>query len=86
MKIEEYLEKTGFAFMQVSYKLLFNHVKLIIRFISDVTDSSEFRYLFRFCTDILHFRMKESAKYYQDLLNEKEGVKGRPVRLVIMNI
>ena len=41
MKIEEYLEKTGFAFMQVSYKLLFNHVKLIIRFISDVTDSSD---------------------------------------------
>ena len=30
--------------------------------------------------------MKESEKYYLDLLNEKEGVKGRPVRLVIMNI
>ena len=41
MKIEEYLEKTGFAFMQVSYNLLFNHVQLIIRFIPDVTDSSD---------------------------------------------
>ena len=40
MKIEEYLEKTGFAFMQVN-KLLLNHVTLIIRFISDVTDSSD---------------------------------------------
>ena len=42
MKIEEYLEKTGFAFMQVSYRFIFNHVvKLIISFNSDVTDSSD---------------------------------------------
>ena len=41
MKIEEYLEKTGFAFMQVSYTFIFNHVKLIVSFISDVTNSSD---------------------------------------------
>ena len=42
MKIEEYLEKTGFAFMQVSYRFIFNHVvKLIISFSSDVKDSSD---------------------------------------------